>query len=169
MGRRAKYTPHSFREACDAYFRAIEYKVPVTYADPFEEDIGRKQAYTADGTAIWQTRYAVPPTLERLELALGISDQTWLNYAADPRYRDTCDMVRNKITAYLNEAVVFMGKDCAGAKFRLEMEDRRREREELREQNGTSDGRVQTMADRMRVLASIAQTFADGGIGHDDE
>lgn len=163
MGRKPKYTPMKFRTACEGYFREIEYQV---YAKEIREeyDEGVKKTVSdtflnADGQKIKITKYAVPPTLERLELKLGISDETWRNYCKNPDYSDTCEWVRLKIRAYEMEMVEVLGRDGRGVQFKLEMDERRREREALR--GDTAAVQAPTMADRMKILADIARQFSE--------
>ena len=163
MGRKPKYTPKKFRTACEGYFRGIEYQdyakeISLEYDDGVKKTIINK-VKNADGQNIIVTRYAVPPTLESLELKLGISDETWRNYCKNPDYSDTCEWVRLKIRAYEMEMVETLGREGRGVQFKLEMDERRREREALR--GDTAAVQAPTMADRMKILADIARQFSE--------
>lgn len=155
MGRRAKYTPESWREACEAYFAEIEYEVPMM--------AGTEQILNRSGKPIMRVEYAVPPTLERLELVCGISDETWRTYSRKAGYRETCEWVRKKILAYEMEQVEILGRDGRGVQFKIEMELRRREREAEEEERGGCASA--SMQDRMEILADIAKRFAEEGKG----
>lgn len=121
MAREKKYKSKAlFRKAVDKYFDSIS-RLEVVRV--FDEESGEwRTAQNALGVRVHHLRYFVPPSLSALCLELGISRQTFANYAADVDggYSAVCEYARLRIQAYLEEELKVRTKGLSGVIFDLQ-------------------------------------------------
>ena len=138
-GRKKEYnTAAALRRGIEEYLRSISYRVPVTVEVPTEtvdekgKDITvnkRKMLYVdKDGNMNTEgvgelkmvTEYLEPPDPGKLYLFLGISKQTWANYAKDEKLGAVCEefklLCESRLAGLLE---VSGGKSVQGIMFNL--------------------------------------------------
>ena len=181
MGRYKAYrTPAALSRAVTAYFTAITRKVRLTeWADTGERTAKGKPVYTerevldADGQPVYRTVYTSPPTVTGLCLALGISRDTWENYARDEAYPGYADVVRDarlRFEAYLEEELLSREKGVQGIIFNLQNNYGWREKRELELGEATRQAvRTQelTMEEKLALIRRAATDIEDAGEGHE--
>jgi len=127
MGRKKKYTPGTLGKGCDAYFRSISRTVTATelVATGEKDNHGHPIFETQpicndDGEVIRYREFLIPPSITGLCLHLGISKQTWANYAADPEFLDPTTRARETVEAWLHVELDKRTKGTDGIKFDLQ-------------------------------------------------
>lgn len=130
-GRKRKYgTANALGKAVDAYFAAISYEVPAVVATPTGEvdEDGRVRWKTillkektkdagVGGKSVTTIKWLRPPSMAGLMLHLGISKETWSNYAGMEGYKDVVERARARMEDYW--ITQLDGKGAQGAKFAL--------------------------------------------------
>lgn len=130
-GRKRKYgTAAALERAVNAYFATISYEVPAVVKTPtgeVDEKGGVKwktillKEKTKDpgveGKPIVTTKWLRPPSMAGLMLHLGISKDTWSNYAGLDGYKDVVERARARMEDYWTTRLD--GKGARGAKFAL--------------------------------------------------
>ena len=109
MGRKRKYTPGELLRAVEEYFDSISrpaLKMEV-YDTGQKDDMGHtiraeRPVLNGRGEQVQYRKYLLPPTVGGLCEALGISRETWSNYAGDAKYVDAIERVR----AYLESELL---------------------------------------------------------------
>lgn len=128
VGRRKKYTTAAALEkGVEAYFRSISYQEPVIVltptgsVDPYghEETVRMMLRAGPDGTGkpVTRTKWIEPPGLAGLCLRLGISKETWSQYARDERLGPVTERAKLLLEQYWNGRLD--GPGAHGAKFVL--------------------------------------------------
>ena len=181
IGRPRKYqSAKVLREAVEAYFESISYRVPAVVSTPTGEvdDKGRVVWATKmltehmDGSGKPKTlvRYLEPPTLESLCLFLGISRSTWSQYSQDEKLGPVLAWAKDRVRADLVGRLY--GKHVAGIIFNLQNNFGYQERREVsldRETRRAMVGAEMTMEEKRKLLEDIAKDFCgdegepDGG------
>lgn len=135
---RAYETPEDLREAVEAYFVGISRTVDaVELVDSGKKDgdghvIYERVPIKNDlGEVIRVTEFVLPPTVTDLCLFLGITRQTWANYAGRDGYRAVVERAKAKMTGYLERELLTRKKGLQGVIFNLthnhDWKDRREE------------------------------------------
>lgn len=125
--------PRSYRDgkalerAVEGYFAAISRTVDVSErVDSGQRDrdghiIWREVPVKNDaGEIIRQVEYMIPPSVTGLCLHLGISRQTWCNYAGDAQYAPVVERARAVIQEYLERELLARRKGLQGVIFALQ-------------------------------------------------
>lgn len=138
-GRKKEYkTAAALRRGIEEYLRSITYRVPVTVevATETTDDKGkeiiiceRKKLYVDEdgfmntegvGKPKMVTEYLEPPDPRKLYLFLGISKQTWANYAKDEKLGAVCEefklLCESRLAGLLESSG---GKSVQGIMFNL--------------------------------------------------
>lgn len=130
-GRKRKYgTAAALEKAVNAYFASISYEIPAVVKTPtgeVDEKGGVKwktillKEKTKDpgvcGEPITTIKWLRPPSMAGLMLRLGISRETWSNYAGLDGYKDVVERARAQMEDYWITRL--NGKGAQGAKFAL--------------------------------------------------
>ena len=130
-GRKPKYkTAKELQQAVDAYFAGISYEEPAVVATPTGEvDEQGRIKYTTimlrekvgevgrTGKPITVLKWLKPPSMAGLCLHLGISKETWSNYAGQDKFRAVVERTRARMEDYWTERLD--GKGAHGARFAL--------------------------------------------------
>lgn len=130
-GRKRKYgTAAALDRAVAAYFASISYEIPAvvkTTTGEIDEKGGLKwetillKEKTKDpgvgGEPVTVTKWLRPPSMAGLMLYLGISRETWSNYAGLDGYKDVVERARARMEDYWT--TLLAGKRARGAKFAL--------------------------------------------------
>ncbi len=131
MGRRKIYTSaKAFEKAVDGYFEQICCEKPLTEkADSGERTSSGKAimidvpVLDAQGRPRTKLCYLRPPSITALCRHIGVSLDTWENYASDretyPGYAEICADARTRVRAYLEEELLTREK-VQGVIFALE-------------------------------------------------
>jgi hypothetical protein len=139
LGRPKAYaTPDKLERAVERYFSSISREVAVTEA----QDSGKRDekghviyawvpVLNDEGQEIHRREFVLPPTVTGLCRALGISRQTWCNYAADKAYAPVIERAKSVIMDWLEEQLLTRSKGVQGIMFALQNYDDWRSRTEL--------------------------------------
>lgn len=128
MPQEKKYkTAKALEEAVDGYFRSISYRKPVIVDTPtgHVDEHGHAEVKRVmlrsgpDGTGkpVTVTEWLEPPSLAGLCLRLGISKQTWSNYAGEEKLKAVTERARLQLEEYWQGRLD--GKGGHGAEFVL--------------------------------------------------
>lgn len=158
MGRRKKYaTLAALKNGVNAYFASISYQRPVVVCEPtgLVLDGGKIEYKTVllrdgtDGTGKPKTtlEYTEPPSVAALCLYLGISRETWSNYAADDTLKPVVEEVKLRMEAYWTGLLT--DKSTAfGAKFVLASKYHYNERVEVTHREGSVEDYLRDLEER---------------------
>lgn len=146
MGRRPKFaSPRQFERLVGKYFDSIRRVEPalekrlvyakdergrplldaegglITEKDEYGHDRMRWEAVkTADGRLARREVWLEPPSVTGLCNALGISRETWREYAGKEGFAEVITAARQRIEAYLQTRMIEDGKAARGAMFSLQ-------------------------------------------------
>lgn len=128
MARQKKYkTASALDRKVNAYFRSISRTITVMervetgqYTEKGKPIYEIRKVLNDDEEEIRVIQFLVPPSISGLCLYLGISRQTWANYASQEEFLDTTMRARARIEAYLEGELVSREKNTAGIQFNLE-------------------------------------------------
>lgn len=146
MGRRPKFeSPRQFERLVGKYFDSIRRVEPalekrlvyakdergqplmdaegglITEKDEYGHDRMRWEAVkTADGKLARREVWLEPPSVTGLCNALGISRETWREYAGKEGFAEVITAARQRIEAYLQTRMIEDGKAARGAMFSLQ-------------------------------------------------
>lgn len=132
-GRKPKYSSaKQLEEAVNAYFAGISYQAPAVVSTPTGEvdEQGNVKYKTMmltrghgdlnspeRGKPITVTKWLRPPSMAGLCLHLGISKETWSNYAGQDKFRAVVERTKARMEDYWTERLE--GKGANGARFAL--------------------------------------------------
>lgn len=128
LGRPRSYqTPEKLEAAVEGYFHSISREVTVT--EPRET--GKRDSFghplyewipvrNDRGEEIRRREFSVPPTVTGLCRALGISRQTWANYAAQEGYAPVVERAKAVVMEWLEEQLLTRPKGVQGIIFALQ-------------------------------------------------
>lgn len=136
-GRKKKYgTAKELEQAVDAYWNSISYEKPAVVSTPtgeVDERGGIKYAtkllaMNADGSVNFDgtgkpktiTEYLEPPSVAGLCIFLGVSKETWADYARDEKLSPVCARFKLRLERYLlGRLNSEKGKNVQGIIFNL--------------------------------------------------
>lgn len=154
------YSAREFADAVDGYFASISY-------DDVARDDGGRPIKSRAGGQIGRVRYAVPPSKQALCLYLGISRDTYAEYARREDYKAVCDRVTTEVEAYLATELderEARGRRVDGVKFNLMSNYGWRDRREVEigeETRESATATVLTLSQRAQILREAAGEFAE--------
>lgn len=132
-------TPEELQEAVEAYFDSISRTVDaVELVDSGRRDSSGHVVYEPvkicndDGEIIRKVEFILPPTVTDLCLYLGITRQTWVNYANREGYRQVTDWAKARVESYLRRESLTRTKGLQGVIFNLEQNFKHEEKKEHR-------------------------------------
>lgn len=166
MGRWKTYrSAKAFAEAVDGYFESITYTETACRPGIWNhgEYIRGEEIYNRDGAPIKVTHYAVPPSIVALQNHIGVSRETWSNYADDPAYAEIIEYARRRVEEYLNRQLIEMGRDNKGVIFSLENNFGYREKREDTVRQTTADlSDTLTPEEKLNALRKLELIHGDG-------
>lgn len=185
-GRPRKYkTPAALSRAVEAYFLSITREAKLTeWVDTGERTprgkpvLAERDVLGADGQPVYRTVYTSPPTVTGLCLALGISRDTWENYAGDAAYSgyaDVCRAAKLRLEAYLEEELLSREKGVQGIIFNLQNNYGWREKREVELGEATRRAvrtEAMTMEEKLALIrraSAAAEGLAGTGEDRDGE
>lgn len=119
--------PEGLLEAVEAYFDRISRTVDATeMVDTGERDANGHRIFEPrvvtndEGNVIRITEFLIPPSITDLCLEIGITKQTWANYAARDGYRQIIDWAKARVESYLRRESLTRTKGLQGVIFNLE-------------------------------------------------
>lgn len=178
-GRKPKYkTAKQLEQAVNAYFTRISYQEPAVVATPTGEvdDNGHVKYKTMllyepgkeigmRGAPVTVTKWLKPPSMAGLCLHLGISKETWSNYAGQEKFRAVVERTRARMEDYWTERLD--GKGANGARFALSScygwSGEKREVELGPRAEKAVGATAVPMSERKALLEELAREFARGG------
>lgn len=186
-GRKPKYaTAKALEQAVDAYFASISYQEPAVVATPTGEvdEQGRIKYKTMmltrghgdlsspkRGEPVTVTKWLRPPSMAGLCLHLGISKETWSNYAGQEKLRAVVERTRARMEDYWTERLD--GKGANGARFALSScygwSGEKREVELGPRAEKAVGAATMPMSERKALLEQLAREFAGAEGGAADE
>lgn len=185
MGRRPKFeSPRKFEKQVGKYFDSIRSVEPVlekrlayakdergqplldadggliTEKDKEGHDKRRWELVkTADGKPAKREVWLEPPTVTGLCAWLGISRETWREYAGKEGYAEVVESARRRIETYLQTRMIEDGKSARGAIFSLQHNFGWKTRSEVSVDEPTRAAMVaagpQTLEEKLAVLREL--------------
>ncbi len=127
-GRPKKYSSEAALErAIQTYWRSISRTMTVKeWRETGEvDDMGHAKkveeiVYSDAGTTVQRREWLIPPSITGLCTALGISRQTWANYAADEKLLPAVERARQVVQEYLEGELLTRQKNLQGVVFALQ-------------------------------------------------
>ena len=118
-------SPEAMAEIVQQYIRSITRYVDKTEVKPVKWDKKGKPVeyaevpiYAEDGSPVKVLEWLDMPTLPGLCLLLGITDNTFRNYAKRPEYKEICELVMTILKSYWEQQAGQIG-NTRGAQFIL--------------------------------------------------
>ena len=119
----------------EKYFASISYVEPVRIQKPVTEEVEGKTVFvrdnkghiltelvavqTLDGKIAEKVCWTEPPSIESMQVFLGISKSTWCDYAKDEEYSEAITYARGRVEAYLATIGITDPKTARAAEFSL--------------------------------------------------
>ncbi|MCI8387109.1 MAG: hypothetical protein HFE63_01415 [Clostridiales bacterium] len=155
MGRKRRYSPKEFKQAVEKYFRSITFIRTI-------RDEYNKPLLDVDGNEIKLLEYASPPSLGELRRAIGISADTWSEYAKLDGYRETCADARERVECWLERELVSRQKGVEGIKFNLANNygwNSESRREIKLQKDAVSETRPLSIEEKLAIIADAADSM----------
>ena len=121
--------------AIEKYFASISYVEPVRIQKPVTEEKDGRTVFvvdakghiltelvavqTLDGKVAEKVYWTEPPSVESMQVFLGISKSTWCEYAKQEEYSEAITYARGRVEAYLATIGITDPKTARAAEFSL--------------------------------------------------
>ena len=156
MARQKKYkTEAALLKAINGYFDSISRLSPVN--EPDGSDGLPRKVIAAGGEFMQRREYLIPPTISALCLFLGISRQTWSDYAEC--FPEAVADAKLRIECYLEEQLLTRKKGIQGIMFNLQNNYGWSEKKELELGEATRKDMLAGMSieDKLNLIKSAGE------------